>query len=118
MTNTGHDGWYNSIVVDGADTVHTASFDPAAFNGDGVLYGRWDGTWSVELAAAGRFDYKNGTSIAVATDGTVYVAFYDDMGGRARLARRDMGGQWDVATVESARDHLERRLFPQHGDCQ
>lgn len=99
MTNPGHDGWYNAMHVDG-DVVHTATYDPGGFGGRGVYYGVWDGSWTVELAVAGSFDYAGGLSIARASDGTVYIAYFDDGAGRGMLSRRGADGTWTEQTLD------------------
>ena len=114
MTHSGHDGWYNALAVDPRGNVHTATFDPSGFNGVGVNYGVWDGTsWGVEVAVPGSFDYAGGMSIALADDGTSYVAFFDDVQGVGRLAWRDgPGGLWSDQVIESKGALIEVGRFP------
>ncbi len=113
MSNTGHDGWYNSGVIDAAGTLHTASYDPSGFSGQGVMYGAWDGvTWGVGVAAPGSFDYAGGMTIALTADGGIHIAFFDDVAGEARITTRLPAGPWDVTTIEEQAGELETGRFP------
>ncbi len=113
MINDGHDGWYNSIVTDDAGNAHTASFYPSGFNGLGVFYGVFDGTsWTTELAAPGSFDYAGGVSIALGDNDTVYIAYFDDGAGVAKLARRKGVDDWEEIIVQPKGTLIESGRFP------
>lgn len=112
MSNGGHDGWYNVGAIDPDGRLLTATYDPRQFSGAGVNYGVWDGSdWTIELAAAGRFDYAGGMALVRATDGTVHIAFFDDLSREVRLATRT-SEDWSVTTVEAAGAALSVGLFP------
>ena len=112
MSNSGHDGWYNTGTIDPDGRVLTATYDPAACSGVGVNYGVWDGSdWEVELAAPGRFDYAGEMALARANDGSVHIAFFDNLLREVKLATRT-GGDWSVTTVESPDNALSIGLFP------
>ena len=112
MANTGHDGWYNSGTISPDGKLLTASYDPSGFDGVGVIYGVWDGSdWTIELAAGGRFDYAGGMALVRTGDGSVHIAFFDDVAGEVKLATLT-GGDWSVTTVEAAGDALDVGLFP------
>ena len=113
MSNSGHDGWYNAGVLDAAGTLHTATYDPRGFDGQGVTYGAWDGlSWRIELAAPGSFGYAGGMAIALTADGRAHIAFFDDVAGEARIASRSGDGTWDVTTIEALGGGLETGRFP------
>jgi hypothetical protein len=114
MVNSGHDGWYTSGAFDSEGRLHTATYDPAGFEGKGVIYGLRDSSgWQIELAAGGGFDYAGGMSIALGADGTVYIAFLDDGAGLGKIARRDVDGEWSVQDIEAlGPDMLEVGRFP------
>jgi hypothetical protein len=113
MSNPGHDGWYNALTVDSSDVVHTATYDPSGFSGLGVYYGTWDGSWTVELAVSGSFDYAGGMSIARASDGSVYIAYFDDGASRGMLARRMTDGTWSTQMIDpDFTDTVETGRFP------
>lgn len=113
MGAAGHDGWYPAIFVDAVDVVHTATYDPSNFDGVGINYGVYSGSWTVETAVAGSFDYKNGLSIEVAGDGTVYVAYFDEIAGSAHMARRSPAGAWESRLVEDKGSSFDVGFFPQ-----
>ena len=113
MSNSGHDGWYNAGVLDAAGTLHTATYDPRGFDGQGVTCGAWDGlSWRIELAAPGSFGYAGGMAIALTADGRAHIAFFDDVAGEARIASRSGDGTWDVTTIEALGGGLETGRFP------
>ncbi len=112
MTNTGHDGWYNTGVISPDGTLHTATYDPRGFSGRGLNYGAWDGSnWRVELAAAGSFDYAGGTAIVYIPDG-IQAAFFDDSAGLGKIATRQAPNTWTVATIEPLEGRSEVGRFP------
>ncbi len=113
MVSSGHDGWYNRGVFGPDGVLHTATYDPVGFNGRGVIHGAWDGAaWTTEVAVAGDFDYPGGMAIEAAADGTLHVAFFDDVAGEGRLATRAPGGAWSVVTPESRGGMVEAGRFP------
>jgi len=112
MPNSGHDGWYNAGTVGSGGALLTASYDPSGFGGVGVIYGVWDGSdWAIELAAAGSFDYTGGMAVVQTPDGSVHIAFFDDVAGEVKLATL-AGVDWTVATVEPNEDALDVGYFP------
>lgn len=111
MPNSGQDGWYGSGTVSARGTLLTASYDPSGFEGAGVIYGEWNGSdWTIELAAGGSLDYTGGMALVQAGDGSVHVAFFDDVLGEIMLATRT-GGEWTVTTVEAGGDALDVGYF-------
>lgn len=113
MSNSGHDGWYNVAAFDDTGRLHTATYDPRDFNGQGVNYGVWDGTgWSIELAAPGAFDYAGGLALALGTGDTAYVAYFDDIAGVSRIATRTAPSVWGSTEIEARGASLEVGRFP------
>ncbi len=113
MLNTGHDGWYNAGAVDATGTLHTATYDPSGFSGQGVMYGAWDGvTWAIDVAAPGSFDYAGGMAIVLTASGGIHIAFFDDVARQARITTRPPAGAWDVTTIEAIGGELETGRFP------
>lgn len=113
MMNPGHDGWHPSLEVGASGDVHAASIDPVQFEGLGVYYGRLDGSdWSIELAAAGSFMYDGGLSLALGDGEAPYIAFFDDVAGVAKIARRTGPDSWVVEVVEPKGTMLEAGRFP------
>ncbi len=93
--------------------VHAGSFDPSGFSGLGVFYGRYaNDTWEVDLAAPGSFIYDGGLSLALGAGETPYIAFFDDVEGVAKIARRLGLGSWIVEVVEPKGSMLEAGRFP------
>jgi hypothetical protein len=77
-----------------------------------MIYGEWNGSdWTIELAAGGSLDYTRGMALVQAGDGSVHVAFFDDVLGEIMLATRT-GGEWTVTTVEAGGDALDIGYFP------
>lgn len=113
MANSGHDGWHSSLEVGPSGDVHAGSFDPSGFGGLGVFYGRYaNDAWEVELAAPGSFMYDGGLSLALGAGETPYIAFFDDVEGVAKIARRFGPGSWVVEVVEPKGSMLEAGRFP------
>ena len=74
VVHPGHDGWDNSIVIDGT-TPKTASIDPRQFGSSaGVEF--WDGQ-SVEGVGSGAIDYEFATSIAIDQQGGAHISYRD-----------------------------------------
>ena len=93
--------------------VHTGTFDPSGFSGVGVNYGLFSGgQWSVEVAAPGNFMYDGGLSLALSSQGTPYIAFFDDVADVGRIARRNGPGDWDVELIQALGGELEVGRFP------
>ena len=112
MANGGHDGWYNSGTIGPDGMLLTATYDPAGFSGVGVNYGVWNGSeWTIEVAAEGSFDYAGWMALVRTADGSVHIAFFDDVLGEVKLATRT-GGNWTVTTVEPVGDALDVGRFP------
>jgi hypothetical protein len=112
MENPGHDGWYNAATIDQSGLLHTASMDPAGFNGRGVMYGfRVDGRWIIEVAAPGSFDYAGGLSIVAPLSG-VHIAYFDDQEGVVKITTGNGPGRWDIVTVEPRGSFQEVGRFP------
>ncbi len=113
MVNPGHDGWHSSLAVGPSGDVHAGSFDPSAFDGLGVFYGRYvNEIWEVDLAAPGSFMFDGGLSLALGAGETSYIAFFDDVEGVAKIARRFGPGSWIVEVVEPKGSMLEAGRFP------
>ena len=112
MTNVGHDGWYATGVYGPDGTLHTVSYDPSGFDGQGMMYGGWDGSdWNIEVAAPGSFDYKGGTAIVYTPDG-IHAAFWDSSARVGKIATRGGPDDWTVSTIEPLGGRSSVGRFP------
>ena len=104
IQDPGHDGWDNSIVLDGNNYPHTSTIQPTAFGGVGVEYAFFNGaTWQVEAIGYTFVDYANTTSLALDSEGKPHITFYDDKSGDLIYAVRDMSG-WNISAVDTEGD--------------
>lgn len=105
IENSGHDGWDNSIALDSAGGIWTASIYPSEFGATTAVYmAHFDGSeWSVESIGSPAMTYKFGTSIAVDSRNRPHVAFYNEKKQALNYATRD-GADWKLATVEGDGD--------------
>jgi hypothetical protein len=115
LEREGHDGWHSALTVGPIGSLHAVTIDPAGFNGDGIVYTTFaEGVFAPEIAVAGSINYDWGLSIDVASDGTVYVAFFDAAEGVAKVARRNGPDNWEVSVVEPVPSiYRESGRFPQ-----
>ena len=105
LKDTGHDGWDTRIYVGADGVAHISGIDPQEFDGDGIEYYRVGagGELTVEQIGSGQQTYKYATSVAVDSNGTPYVTYYDQKGKDLALAARTDAG-WEIAFVESDGD--------------
>ena len=100
----GHDGWDNALWVDGLGNIHTSSVDPSGFGGPGVEYGFFDGNgWTTEPVGSGGIMYAHATNIAMDSQGTIYITYFDDNAGRLVLAN-NATGSWANETIDPGPD--------------
>ena len=105
VSNAGHDGWDNSIVVDSAGNWHTAAVDPAQFDSQsGIEYAtNAGGSTSVVEVGSGPIAYEFGTSIQLDADELPGVAYYDDVAQALAFAKFN-GSDWSVEFVDDDGD--------------
>ncbi|GMQ78614.1 MAG: hypothetical protein BMS9Abin02_1137 [Anaerolineae bacterium] len=105
VKDAGHDGWDNSIVVDGAGNWYTAAVDPSQFNSEsGVEYAtNAGGAISVVEVGSGPIVYEFGTSIQLDQDNLPGVAYYDNNLQGLAYAKFD-GSSWSVEIVDANGD--------------
>ncbi len=94
----GHDGWDNSIIVDGEGLIHTSSVNP--FGGAGIEYGLFqNGEWRVDSVGSGTIMYANATSIGMDSDKNIYISYFNDRDGRLEMASLK-GNGWTTENVD------------------
>lgn len=105
VEDVGHDGWDNSIFVDGDGNWHTVAIDPAQFGSQaGVEYAtNAGGGVKVSQVGSGPIVYEFGTSIQLDNDGLPGIAYYDQDETAQAYARFD-GNQWTVELVDQNGD--------------
>jgi hypothetical protein len=105
VSDDGHDGWDNSIVVDEQGFWHTAAVDPSQFGGqDGVEYAtNSSGAISVETTGSGPIRYEFATSIALDANGSPGIAYYNDRDQQLEYAALGQDG-WTIQVVDSEGD--------------
>lgn len=105
VSDDGHDGWDNSIVVDSDGNWHTASVDPAQFgSSDGVEYAtNIGGVFEVTSVSDGPVVYEFGTSIGLDAQSRPAISYYDDAGQQLAYASLDDNG-WSVQVVDGDGD--------------
>lgn len=109
IASEGHDGWDNSIAVDADGYWHTASVEPSQFGTTvGVEYAT-NATgleYAVEEIGSGPVPYEFHTSIAIQSDGTVGISYFNDETDDLMYAERAPGfdGTWTLTTVDSEGD--------------
>ena len=105
VSDDGHDGWDNSIVVDQDGNWHTAAIDPSQFGGvNGVEYATLvDGAVTVTPVGSGPIKYEFATSIQLDPSGSPSVAYYDDRDQQLEFAALGAGG-WSVEVVDNQGD--------------
>ena len=102
ISDQGHDGWDNRLVVDAQGRPHISTIDPEEFGGNGVEYYTIgaDGQWLVEEVGSGPLTYKFATSIGVDPQGNPHITYYDQTSDDLKLASRSASG-WSIATVDA-----------------
>ena len=105
IENSGHDGWDNSIALDSAGGIWTASINPSEFGATtAVFVSHFDGSgWSVESIGSPAMTYKFGTTIAVDSQNRPHVAFYNEKEQALNYATRD-GADWKLVAVDGDGD--------------
>ena len=105
VTDSGHDGWDNNILVTDAGIIHTSSVDPSGFGGLGVEHAQRtpSGLWIVTPVGSPAIMYANATSIVIKADGHPAIAYYNDIAADLELAERS-GGGWSISVVDSNGD--------------
>lgn len=105
VSDDGHDGWDNSIVVDEAGVWHTAAIDPSQFgSGSGVEYATLvDGTVAVVEVGSGPIRYEFATSIQLDPSGSPAIAYYNDRDQQLEFASLGVDG-WSVEVVDNQGD--------------
>ena len=105
IPSPGHNGWDNSLALDGAGGLHQTSVNPSGFGAETSLeYGVFDGDgWTYgEVPGSGSFMYGLATSLAIDRTGEPHVAYCLASGwttpGELRYAVRAEGG-WSISTV-------------------
>ena len=101
-SDIGHDGWDNSIVVDENNVIHTSSIDPSGFRGNGLEYARFQGaSWRVEEVGSGPIMYANATSLALDSEGGLFISYFDDGEGTLKLASK-ASDSWGIETIDNS----------------
>ncbi|MFQ5922157.1 MAG: hypothetical protein ACE5M4_04880, partial [Anaerolineales bacterium] len=105
VSDDGHDGWDNSIVVDQTGVWHTAAIDPSQFGSeDGVEYATLvEGAVTVVPVGSGPIKYEFGTSIQLDPSGSPSVAYYNDRDQQLEYAALGAGG-WSVEVADNQGD--------------
>jgi len=104
VMSPGHDGWDNSILIDGNNQPHTSTIDPSIFGGVGVEYAYFDGSqWNVEAIGSGGIMYANATSLALDSRDRPNITYYDDRFTDLMYAVKD-SGQWTIIAVDTDGD--------------
>jgi len=98
ISNNGHDGWDNDIVVDHEGGVHTSTTDGSA----GVEYAyRAPGRpWEKETLPTTMFTYKYSTGIAVDGSNIPHIAYYDPDNQSLHMISK-AGDNWQNETIEN-----------------
>lgn len=119
VSDAGHDGWDNSVLVTEDEIVHTSSVDPSGFGGRGVEHGRrsTSGVWNVEPVGSPQIMYANATSVGVDSTGKPVIAYYNDSSRDLEVAER-VGVTWTVSVVDSVGDvgRFPSLVVDAHGD--
>ena len=105
IKHSGHDGWDNNFAIDSAGRPHITSIDPVQFGGQsGVEYASFDGSsWTVEEVGSGPIPYEFGTFIALDSQESPHVVWFDSGDQDLKYALKD-GGSWQISTVDSQGD--------------
>lgn len=105
VSDDGHDGWDNSIVVDPEGYWHTAAVDPSQFGSqDGVEYAsNASGSVSVSTVGSGAIKYEFATSIALDSIGSPAIAYYNDRDQQLEYASLENDG-WTIHVVDAEGD--------------
>ena len=105
VEDDGHDGWDNSIVVDGDGNWHTAAVDPSQFgSSDGVEYATNSGGEIIVTSVSdGPVAYEFGTAIQLNNEGTPGITYYDNVAQTLKYAELGPDG-WSVSTVDDDGD--------------
>ncbi|MCH7587861.1 MAG: hypothetical protein IIC78_07485 [Chloroflexi bacterium] len=105
VSDDGHDGWDNSIVIDRNGNWHTAAVDPSQFGSqDGVEYAtNAGGEIAVTAVSSGPVEYEFGTSIQLKSDGSPGITYYNNRLDQLEYAWLD-GSTWVVEVVDEDGD--------------
>ena len=109
MEHPGHDGWDNNLAIDSNGLPHTVSIDPSQFGSDsGVEYATLDGeVWKIEEVGSGAVPYEFGTDIALDSNDTPHVVWFDASDNDLKYAIRISGSgeySWEISTVDADGD--------------
>jgi len=95
-------GAYCDIALDAADRPHISA------HGGKTLYHAWleGDTWRIEsdLDAEAEGIVGTHTSIAIAEDGALHIAYYDEEQARLKHAQRAPGEDWEIDVIDAAGD--------------
>ena len=115
IVSPGHNGWDNSLALDGTGTLHQTSVYPSGFGATTSLeYGTFDGSsWQYDVVpGSGSFMYGFNTSVGIDSENRPHVAYtlaedWFDPGDLNYAFQDDLG--WHVSTVS---DNGIRGRFP------
>jgi hypothetical protein len=103
LDSTGLVGTFTSMAVDSSGNRHVAYYDQSNhdlkyvwFDGDPQRY-----EWTAPVTVDSAGDVGQYTSLAVGSNGTVYISYYDATNGDLKYARKAVNGAWVIVTVDS-----------------